>query len=85
MLARLLAVAAALLLLVAYAAQAATPMRFRNCATLNARYPHGVGRVGARDQTSGSQPVTTFKRSNALYLVNKGRDRDGDGIACERA
>lgn len=58
--------------------------RFRNCAALNARYPHGVGRLGARDSTTGI-PVTNFKRSNAVYLANKGRDRDGDGIACEKA
>ncbi|MBM3678488.1 MAG: excalibur calcium-binding domain-containing protein [Actinobacteria bacterium] len=65
-------------------AVSATPRKFRNCAALNKVYPHGVGRVGARDSTSGT-PVTNFKRSNALYLVNKGRDRDNDGIACERA
>jgi Excalibur calcium-binding domain len=58
--------------------------RFPNCKALNAKYPHGVGRVGARDKTSGT-PVTTFKRSNALYEANRGRDRDKDGIACEKA
>lgn len=58
--------------------------RFKNCAALNARYPHGVGRVGARDKTTGT-PVTNFKRSNGVYLANRGSDRDKDGIACEKA
>ena len=57
--------------------------RYANCKSLNAKYPHGVGRVGARDKTSGT-PVTTFKRSNALYEANKARDRDKDKIACEK-
>ena len=59
---------------------------WKNCTRVNKTYPHGVGKVGARDSTSGT-PVTTFKRSNALYNKamdnNKGLDRDKDGIACE--
>lgn len=51
------------------------------------RYPHGVGKVRARDTTSGT-PVTNFKHSNALYNTamrnNRGLDRDRDGIACEK-
>ena len=58
--------------------------RFRNCRALNARYPHGVGRVGARDHSSSGDPVTDFKRSNKLYMENRGLDRDKDGIACEK-
>jgi Excalibur calcium-binding domain len=57
--------------------------RYRNCAALNAVYPHGVGRVGARDKTSGV-PVRTFLRNNRLYELNRGRDRDEDKIACEK-
>ena len=30
----------------------ATAKTFRNCTALNRVYPHGVGRVGARDRTS---------------------------------
>ena len=64
----------------------AVPVPWKNCAQVNKRYPHGVGRIGARDKTSGT-PVTTFKRSNRLYTIamkyNKGLDRDKDGIACE--
>jgi Excalibur calcium-binding domain len=51
-------------------------------------HPHGVGRLGARDHTSGT-PVTNFKRSTRIYRIgmshNRGLDRDKDGIACEKA
>ncbi len=64
----------------------AVPPPWKNCAQVNAKYPHGVGRAGAMDKTSGV-PVTTFKRSTRLYRLaisyNKGLDRDHDGIACE--
>jgi hypothetical protein len=57
---------------------------YPNCKTLNKRYPHGVGRVGARDHTASGNPVTNFRRSNLLYRANRGLDRDKDGIACEK-
>jgi Excalibur calcium-binding domain len=60
---------------------------WKNCTQVNKRWPHGVGRIGAHDRTSGT-PVTTFKRSNLLYNTamrnNRGLDRDKDGIACEK-
>jgi hypothetical protein len=62
----------------------ATPGKFSNCKALNAKYPHGVGRPGARDKTKSGDLVTTFKRSLRLYRLNKGLDRDKDGIACEK-
>jgi hypothetical protein len=61
-----------------------TSVRYPRCSALNRRYPHGVGRVGARDHRSGT-PVTTVKRSNTLYRQNSHLDRDKDGIACEKA
>ena len=68
-------------------AGAGVPTLYKNCTNLNKKYPHGVGKVGARDHTSGD-PVTTFKRSTRLYRVamsyNRGLDRDKDGIACEK-
>jgi hypothetical protein len=82
-------VAAAILLAGApFATAAATvPAPWKNCTQVNKKYRHGVGRVGARDKTSGT-PVTTFRRSNLLYRTamryNRGLDRDKDGIACER-
>ena len=70
------------------AAASRAPALYKNCTALNKKYPHGLGRVGARDKTSGT-PVTTFKRSTRLYRLamsnNKGLDRDKDGIACEKA
>jgi len=87
---RALAVVAAAVVLLAGQASAAlgssaaTSKTFKNCTALNKVYPHGVGRVGARDKTSG-EPVTNFKRSNKLYRENKKSDRDKDGIACEKA
>lgn len=74
-------------------AAAATPKSFKNCTAMNKVYPHGVGRKGARDKTSGT-PVTAFKRSKRVYSYNDGGtnrhpgekdlDRDNDGIACEK-
>lgn len=90
MLARKIAAVAALSLmsvgvvaLPAHAASAA-PKKFSNCTAMNKAYPHGVGRPGAVDRTSGTR-VTTFKRDAALYAANSGSDRDKDGIACEKA
>ena len=56
---------------------------YQNCTALNKVYPHGVGKYGARDHTSGT-PVTNFKRSRALYNANDHLDRDNDKIACEK-
>jgi len=56
---------------------------YANCAALNAVYPHGVGRPGAVDHTSG-RPVTGFAPLSAIYAANPDLDRDKDGIACER-
>ena len=69
------------------AASAAIPALYKNCTALNAKYPHGLGKAGARDKTSG-KPVTTFKRGTALSNTamshNKRLDGDKDGIACEK-
>ena len=74
--------------LVSLPAEAAGPAKWQNCTVVNKRLPHGVGRANARDKTSGT-PVTNFRRDTALYntamTANRGLDRDGDGIACEKA
>ena len=66
----------------------AMPRLYKNCTNLNKKYPHGIGKLRARDHTSGTQPVTNFKRSTRLYNLamsyNRGLDRDKDGIACEK-
>jgi len=71
----------------AKASQARIPARWKNCTAVNTRYPHGVGRYGAHDKTTGV-PVTNFKHSTRLYKLamhyNRSLDRDKDGIACEK-
>jgi hypothetical protein len=63
------------------------PRAWKNCTIVNKTYRHGVGRLRARDKTTGV-PVTNFRRSTQLYNLamryNKGLDRDKDGIACEK-
>jgi Spy/CpxP family protein refolding chaperone len=63
-------------------AEAKPAKHFQNCDAMHKVYPHGVGKPGAKDHTSGT-PVTTFKRSIPLYNANTASDRDKDGIACE--
>jgi Excalibur calcium-binding domain len=69
-------------------ASAGIPKPWTNCAAVNALYPHGVGKFGAHDKTSGT-PVTNFTHSNWLYSLamkyNRNLDRDHDGIACEKS
>jgi len=77
------ATTAALLLGVGAAPSHGAAKTFKNCTAMNKVYPHGVGRSGARDKTSGT-PVTTFKVSSSIYAANRGSDRDKDGIACEK-
>ena len=57
------------------------PREYSNCVKLNRVYPHGVARKDARDRTSGTPSVRTFK----VYKLNASRlDRDDDGIACKK-
>lgn len=80
------AVAALLLALAAPSAMAAkSPPKFKTCKAMHAKagYKNGVGLDKATDSTSG-KPVTNFRRDYRSYLVNAARDRDKDGVACER-
>ncbi len=88
---RMLAVVTALgLVAIAAAPPTATavstkaPKKYANCTELNKDYKHGVARKGARDRTTSGRPVTTFTVNNAVYALNKTRDRDRDGVACEK-
>lgn len=60
------------------------PKAYANCTALRKVYPHGVGRKGAEDKTSGT-PVTTFTVDSRTYAKNTKSDRDHDKIACEKA
>jgi Excalibur calcium-binding domain len=68
-------------------ASARIPPLYRNCAALNIRYPHGLGKTTARDKTA-RVPVRNFWKSNRLFALamsyDRGLDRDHDGIACEK-
>ena len=80
-------VASAAQIVAAGQASAATPVKYKNCAQLNQKYPHGVGRAGAVDHVASRRdvPVRNFTVNTALYNANKGLlDRDKDGIACEK-
>ena len=66
-------------------ASQAKVQKFANCAALNKVYPHGVGKAGAHDHVRGNtKPVTNFTVNTAVYNANTARDRDKDGVACER-
>ncbi len=80
---KILAAAAVTAVALVIPSPAGAARSYSNCKALNKDYPHGVGRSGARDSTSG-RPVTNFKRNAGLYNANKSRDRDKDGIACEK-
>jgi hypothetical protein len=80
---RIVVVAMTAALLLIGAAPSHGAAKFRNCTAMNKLYRHCVGRMGARDKTSGT-PVMNFKVSNRVYAANRGSDRDKDGIACEK-
>jgi Excalibur calcium-binding domain len=65
---------------------AVKPKKYSSCKALNAVYPHGVGKPGAKDKVAaGAKPVTTFTKNAKVYELNRpARDRDKDGIACEK-
>jgi hypothetical protein len=42
------------------------PLLYKNRTNFNKRYPHGLGKLTARDKTSGT-PVTNFRRSTRIY------------------
>lgn len=65
-------------------AEAAPVKHFSNCTKLNRAYPHGVGLKGKKNKVGSHKRVSHHKVSPKLYKLNKGMDRDHDGIACER-
>jgi hypothetical protein len=57
--------------------------QFSNCKAMNKVYKGGV----AKSKTTRNKGGKTYYKpfvSSAIYNANKGRDRDKDGIACER-
>ncbi|MBG0917024.1 excalibur calcium-binding domain-containing protein [Exiguobacterium profundum] len=56
---------------------------FKNCTELNKTYKGGVAKSKTTKNKGGKTHYTPYV-SKALYDANKARDRDKDGIACER-
>lgn len=57
--------------------------KFANCTALNKVYPGGVSK-SAKSVNKGGKTKNTPVVNLKVYNDNKTKDRDGDGIACER-
>lgn len=57
--------------------------KYTNCKALNKKYPGGVAR-SANVTNSGGATHYAPTISAKIYKENKSKDRDHDGIACER-
>jgi opacity protein-like surface antigen len=67
----------------AQAEAAPKPRTYKNCTELNKVYKGGVAKYSTTRNKGGKtryRPTVSKK----VYDLNKGRDRDKDGIACER-
>ena len=59
------------------------PVRYKNCAALNKVYKHGVARDKvARDKAK--KPVKGYVVNKKVYVLNVTKDKDKDGIVCEK-
>ncbi|MEY4367450.1 MAG: hypothetical protein RLZ28_865 [Actinomycetota bacterium] len=56
---------------------------FSNCAALNKVYPGGVAKSKSV-KNKGGLTKNRPKVSSKIYLENQTKDRDKDGIACEK-
>ena len=57
--------------------------KYANCKALNKVYPGGVAK-SSKAKNKGGKTKYKPKASSTLYEANKAKDRDKDGIACER-
>jgi hypothetical protein len=57
--------------------------KFANCAALNEVYPGGVAK-NSRVTNKGGATDNTPTVKPKVYKANSSKDRDKDGIACER-
>jgi hypothetical protein len=78
---RLLAAAAVVLLALVPAAEAKRP--FPNCTKVDAKHAHGIAKSAKTAKSADGLTGTPFI-SAKLYALEKGLDRDKDGVACER-
>lgn len=65
------------------AASAASAPTYSNCAAMNRVYPGGVSLTKNAVNRGGKIKYRPAFNA-AVYKANKSKDRDGDGIACER-
>ncbi|WP_214795006.1 MULTISPECIES: excalibur calcium-binding domain-containing protein [unclassified Exiguobacterium] len=61
----------------------AAAKRFKNCTELNKVYKGGVAKSKTTKNKGGKTRYTPYV-NKPLYDANKSKDRDQDGIACER-
>ena len=66
-----------------YGAQVPQTAKFANCTELNSVYPGGVAK-NARAINKGGETKNTPVVKPSIYKKNASKDRDKDGIACER-
>jgi hypothetical protein len=57
--------------------------KFANCAALNKVYPGGVAK-SSKVKNQGGKTRHQPRVDQKIYEANKSKDRDKDGIACER-
>lgn len=71
---------------IAPAASATQPAaKFANCTALQKIYPGGVAKSKAAAAAAIKDGMRAPKVSAALYSENSSKDRDKDGVACERS
>jgi hypothetical protein len=83
---RLVAILALVLVVAIGAGSAQATVRakkFKNCAAVHKVYKHGIAKSRAAARHANGLTGAP-KISAALYKANKGKDRDHDGVACER-
>lgn len=57
---------------------------FADCKAVNKVYKYGVGLEGAQNMVKGKPRASKHDVNKAVYDANKKKDRDKDGIACEK-
>ena len=57
--------------------------KFANCSALNKVYPGGVAK-SSKVKNKGGATNYAPEVNSKIYEANKSKDRDKDGIACER-
>jgi hypothetical protein len=66
-----------------FGAQVPQQVKFANCTELNKVYPGGVAK-NAKVTNQGGETKNAPVVKPAVYKKNASKDRDKDGIACER-